>query len=155
MGCSPPSDGHEQRWADSSQVGQHLCPDVHRHPAPGSPPFVPSFRSWGDQGGQCPSPRAASALRLPTLGVLGEVRGRALEPLFTQGQAPESRDQSPLAVVTQDVCARACKCGCMCVRSLRISLGIFRVGLEEVGNRRMSSSVSSGGRNQEARPTGP
>lgn len=94
-------------------------------------------------------------LRLPTLGVLGEVRGRALEPLFTQGQAPESRDQSPLAVVTQDVCARACKCGCMCVRSLRISLGIFRVGLEEVGNRRMSSSVSSGGRNQEARPVGP
>lgn len=43
----------------------------------------------------------------------------------------------------------------MCVSSLRISLGIFRVGLEEVDNRRVSSSVSSGGRNREARPVGP
>lgn len=64
------------------------------------------------------------------------------------------RPESPGSGNTGRVCA-CVQVRCMCVRSLRISLGIFRVGLEEVDNRRVSSSVSSGGRNREARPVGP
>lgn len=70
---------------------------------PGSPPFAPSFRTWGEQRG--PTPESTGSLCpcvSPHLGFLerSEVRGRALEPLLPQGQAPGSGDQSPLAVVT-------------------------------------------------------
>lgn len=47
--------------------------------------------------------------------------------------SPRSRPRNlqtgdPRPVVTQDVCARACKCGCMCVRILLISLGNLESG---------------------------
>lgn len=62
---------------------------------PGSSPFFVFFLASGP--GEIKLANAQTkgsllALHAPTLGVLGKVRGWALEPLFTQVQAPESAD---------------------------------------------------------------
>lgn len=66
--CDPSIKGLQERdeWG-MSRDGQTLltggiipiCPDMHRHPAPGSPPFVPSFRTWGDQKGPMPESKGS------------------------------------------------------------------------------------------------
>lgn len=85
-------------------------------------------------------------LRLPTLRVLGEVRGQRPGPGATlpPGPGPGTwRPESPGSGDIGCVCG-VCKYGCVCVHMLLFSLGICRAGLEEVGNRRISSSISSG-----------
>lgn len=100
-GCSPPSsDGREQRWVDNTDA--LACTATLPR---GLRPVFPASGPGGVKGDQCPSPRAASAPTSPHTWVLGEVRG----------QAPGPGGQRLLAVVTQNVCARACKCGCKCV----------------------------------------
>lgn len=146
MECSPPSsEEREQRWADSSPVGRHLCPGVHPRPAPGSLPLLPASGPGESKGGPCPSPRAASAPASPL--TWGSWRGQRSEAgPWSLPPGPGSgiwRPEFPGSGNTGRVCG-ACKCGCVCVHVLLISLGIFRAGLEEVGNRRISSSVSSG-----------
>lgn len=98
--------GMSRDWADSScstrgveeSAGRScLCCDPHHHPA--SWVFVPFFgfsqlQDLGRSSGPMPYPKAASGRYIPpTVGILGEVRGRALEALFSQVQALESPGQ--------------------------------------------------------------
>lgn len=107
--------------------------------------------------GQC-CPKATSCPSIsPHSGSLerSEVRGRALEPLCTQVQA---RDGSPLASGNT-----GCVCACVqvwvyvCAYFAHLSKNLG-VGSEEVGKRRMPSSISSGGKESEGEagwaPTG-
>lgn len=113
---------------------------------PGSSPFFVFFLASGP--GEIKLANAQTkggllALHVPTLGVLGKVRGWALEPLFTQVQAPESADWRPQASGnTGRVCACVQVWVYVCAYFAHLSREL-RVGLEEVGNRRMSSSISS------------
>lgn len=103
-----------------------------------------------------PFPRAASCSYIsPPLGSL-ERLGAESRGYFSPGSRPRNPETGvPWPVVTQNVCARVCKCGCVCVRFLLISLGNLGVGLEVVGNGMSSSLSPSGGRNQEAGLVGP
>lgn len=94
---------------------------------PGPSPLLwssPASESGGVKGANVFSKGFLLPLHLPTLGVLGEAGGRAASwGHSSPGSRPRHPETGvPWAVVTQKVCARVCKCGCVCVRVFCLSL---------------------------------
>lgn len=129
--------GLSRDWADSScstrgveeSAGRScLCCDPHHHPA--SWAFVPFFgfsqlQDLGRSSGPMPYPKAASARYIPPQS--GSLERAEAEPW--RHSSARSRPWSPLASGNR-TCVRTCKCGCLCVRILLVSLGNLGVGLE-------------------------
>lgn len=102
--------GMSRDWAGSScRTGSMgpLCSDGHHHPASWafSPSLAfPSFRTWGDQVGQCPVQRLLWPLHFSTVGILGEVRDSTQEHPSARARPQKPETGVPWPVVAQDVC---------------------------------------------------